>query len=58
MVGTIEGDNTVTDDSGAVCQTGDTEKGQHVSAMSGQKVEAMSTLEENASIITIGHEFL
>ena len=48
VVGTIGEDNTITDDSGAVYQIGENEKGDEVVAMSGKKVEVMGAVAEGA----------
>ena len=46
VVGTIGDDNTITDESGAVYQIGESEKGDDVVEMSGMKVEVMGMVEE------------
>jgi len=53
MVGTVGQDNTITDESGAVYEIGDNEKGEEISELAGKKVEIMGTLEEEGGSKTI-----
>lgn len=53
MVGTVGQDNTITDESGAVYEIGDNEKGEQISELAGKKVEIMGTVEEEGGSKTI-----
>ena len=53
MVGTVGQDNTITDESGAVYEIGDNEKGEEISELAGKKVEIMGTIEEEGGSKTI-----
>jgi hypothetical protein len=53
MVGTVGQDNTITDESGAVYEIGDNEKGEEISGLAGKKVEIMGTVEEEGGSKTI-----
>jgi len=53
VIGTVGEDNTITDESGAVYEIGDNEKGEEISELAGKKVEIMGTLEEEGGTKTI-----
>ena len=53
VVGTVGEDNTITDDSGAVYEIGNNEKGEQIAEHAGQKVEIMGTVEEEGGSKTI-----
>jgi hypothetical protein len=53
VVGTVGEDNTITDESGAVYEIGDNEKGEEISELAGKKVEIMGTIEEEGGTKTI-----
>jgi len=53
VVGTVGQDNTITDESGAVYEIGDNEKGEEILELAGKKVEIMGTIEEEGGSKTI-----
>ena len=53
VVGTVGEDNTITDESGAVYEIGNNEKGEEISELAGKKVEIMGTIEEEGGTKTI-----
>ena len=53
VVGMVGEDNTITDESGAVYEIGDNEKGEEISGLAGKKVEIMGTVEEEGGSKTI-----
>ena len=53
VVGTVGQDNTITDESGAVYEIGDNEKGEEILELAGKKVEIMGTIEEEGGTKTI-----
>jgi len=46
VVGMVGEDNTITDDSGAVFEIGENQKGDELTEHAGKKVEVMGTVEE------------
>jgi len=46
VIGVVGGDNTVTDESGAVYQIGNNDKTEEITEHAGKKVEIMGTVEE------------
>jgi len=46
VVGMVGEDNTITDDSGAVYEIGENQKGDELTEQAGKKVEVMGTVEE------------
>ena len=48
VVGTINDDNTITDDAGTVYKIGENDKTSEVLEMTGKKVELMGAVEEGA----------